>query len=109
MSETKKFEIEFTELCDEYEVEVANFNEFYNKVVALAIQVQARVSPKTADGWVSVLDKLPVEGKPVIIETNYGKHDICYLRVEEMMTLIWVNAMRPQHTNGGVIKWKEIE
>jgi hypothetical protein len=55
MSETKKFEIEFTELCDEYEVEVANFNEFYNKVVALAIQVQAPVSPKMATRKIEVI------------------------------------------------------
>lgn len=49
MGETKKIEIGFTELCDEYEVEVANFNEFYNKVVALAIQVQAPVIKKNVE------------------------------------------------------------
>jgi len=75
----------------------------------ISSQIDWLVMPKTADGWKRVWELLPTIGKPVIVKTHYGKYDICYLRIEENNRLLWVNDMRPQHTNGSVIEWKEIE
>lgn len=57
------------------------------------------------DGWFSVEKQLPEIGKPVLILTDYGKMDVCRLRIEGNRVIVWVNDMRPQHTNGSVIAW----
>lgn len=57
------------------------------------------------EGWVRVEKQLPEVGKPVIVLTDYGKCDVCRLRVEDGRVIVWVNDMRPQHTNGSVIAW----
>jgi len=55
--------------------------------------------------WIQVEEKLPEFGKPVLILTDYGKMDVCYLRLENNRNIVWVNHMRPEHTNGNVIAW----
>ena len=56
-------------------------------------------------GWFPVEKQLPEIGKPVLILTDYGKMDVCRLRIEDSRVIVWVNDMRPQHTNGSVIAW----
>ena len=56
-------------------------------------------------GWFPVGKQLPEIGKPVLILTDYGKMDVCRLRIEDRRVIVWVNDMRPQHTNGSVIAW----
>ena len=56
-------------------------------------------------GWIPVEKQLPEFGKPVLILTDYGKMDVCRLRLEDNRVIVWVNDMRPQHTNGSVIAW----
>jgi len=58
-----------------------------------------------AAGWIPVEKQLPEFGKPVLILTDYGKMDVCRLRLEDNRVIVWVNDMRPQHTNGSVIAW----
>ena len=55
--------------------------------------------------WIQVEKELPEFGKPVLILTDYGKMDVCYLRLENNRNIVWVNHMRPEHTNGSVIAW----
>lgn len=55
--------------------------------------------------WIQVIKELPEFGKPVLILTDYGKMDVCYLRLENNRNIVWVNHMRPEHTNGSVIAW----
>ena len=55
--------------------------------------------------WIPVEKQLPEFGKSVLILTDYGKMDVCQLRLEDNRILIWYNDMRPQHTNGDVIAW----
>ena len=56
-------------------------------------------------GWIPVEKQLPEFGEPVLILTDYGKMDVCRLRLEDGRVIVWVNDMRPQHTNGSVIAW----
>jgi hypothetical protein len=63
------------------------------------------VEPVLAAGWIAVGKQLPEFGKPVLILTDYGKMDVCRLRLEDNRVIVWVNDMRPQHTNGSVIAW----
>jgi len=58
-----------------------------------------------AAGWIPIEKQLPEFGKPVLILTDYGKMDVCRLRLEDNRVIVWVNDMRPQHTNGSVIAW----
>ena len=58
--------------------------------------------------WILVNKKLPEFGKEVLILTDYGKMDVCYLTLEDNRILDWRNAMRSQHSNGGVIAWTEL-
>lgn len=58
-----------------------------------------------AAGWIPVEKQLPEFGKPVLILTDYGKMDVCRLRLKDNRVIVWVNDMRPQHTNVSVIAW----
>lgn len=62
-----------------------------------------------ANTWIEVRERLPEIGKPVLALTDYGKCDVCRLYLDDdLRTLNWVNDMRCQHSNGGVIAWCEI-
>ena len=56
-------------------------------------------------GFISVEKQLPEIGTPVVVFTDYGKMDVCRLRIDDNRVIVWVNDMRPQHTNGSVIGW----
>jgi hypothetical protein len=53
------------------------------------------------DKWISVKDELPIERERVLIMTDYGAFDVCYLDNNNS----WTNSMRPQHSNGSVTHW----
>lgn len=59
--------------------------------------------------WFSVSEKLPPAYKPVLTITNYGGVDVCYRsEQDELGDVSWHNAMRAQHSNGGVTHWQHI-
>lgn len=54
---------------------------------------------------ISVKDRLPEQSKAVLIKTSYGKCDVCNLWIDRENNIIWVNDMRPQHSDGDVTHW----
>lgn len=60
-------------------------------------------------GFTPVCKSLPNVMKPVLTITDYGKMDVCRMTIsEDLRSIIWVNDMRPQHSNGGVIGWMDL-
>lgn len=57
-----------------------------------------------ADEWRSVRAGLPDMGERVLVMTDYGGYDVCYLNADNY----WLNSMRPHHSNGSVTFWKRI-
>ena len=63
-----------------------------------------------ANGWILVHIELPKLRVPVLTITVHGGVDVCYLSLDlnDKVSLIWVNDMRCQHTNGKVVAWQEL-
>lgn len=64
-----------------------------------------------AQKWIDVKDELPPMNIPVLVKMNYNYNfteveaiDVCKWNGE-----LWINALRVQHSNGGVIFWRPIE
>jgi hypothetical protein len=56
------------------------------------------------DKWISVKNELPEKGERVLVFTDYGGFDVCYLNNNNS----WINSMRPQHSNGNVTHWQPL-
>ena len=50
--------------------------------------------------WIKCSEKMPDEMIPVLILTDYGKMDVC-----RFCDGLWINYMRPQHSDGSVTHW----
>lgn len=64
-----------------------------------------------AQRWIPIEKELPEEGVPVIVMlgykfvgTNIQATDICRLSEN-----IWINCLRPHHSNGNITHWRPIE
>ncbi len=92
--------VELTELKAKFDsLDQFGFSEFIG-----AEKLRAELAAlKEAGRWIPV-SQLPAEGVPVVVLTDYGKSDVCRLQKEEGRN-VWVNDMRPQHTDGSVIGW----
>jgi hypothetical protein len=70
------------------------------------VSVDSRGEKRAMSKWISVKNKLPDIMAPVLIITDYGKEDVCYLSWgDKPGEYHWYNYMRPQHSNGGVTHW----
>lgn len=56
------------------------------------------------NGWIKVTESLPNHNDVVLVLTDYGKMDVCRFKEKDY----WLNDMRPQHSNGGVIAWMSL-
>ena len=53
--------------------------------------------------WISVKDRLPQEGRAILIYTDYGKQATAYLSDN-----LFIDWMRPQHSYGSVTHWMPV-
>ena len=60
-----------------------------------------------AAGWLLIYKQLPPLATPVLALTEGGVADVCKMYVNGR-NLEFINAFRPQHSNGGVIAWKPL-
>lgn len=78
------------------------------KQMSIETNIETTKEPKEPSNWILVAKKLPEFRKKVLILTDYGEMDVCYLTLEDNRILDWRNAMRSQHSNGSVIAWTEL-
>ena len=102
-----KYRVETNEdcYCEAHQVEGGSYKDEY--VLWLEQQLVNILNLPVVINWVACSDKLPELHKPVLILTDYGKSDVCRLNIDDNR-LLWINDMRPQHTNGSVIAWAEL-
>lgn len=59
--------------------------------------------------WIPVGERLPREGKPMLILTSYGKAATAWLQDASTPEHGWIDWMRPKHSYGSVTHWRPID